>query len=339
MIDRAIADYDGALRLDPTLADIFNARGELWRKKGDRPKALADFAAAIKLNPDHPTAKANHKSLAQELERLGALMAVAGKPSFNCATAQPPVEKAICANPELADLDREINGMNVMVVARSQGSPRKRAALQREQDEFIARRNAGFGRPGYDLRKAMKAADAAIRGGRRLLAVAGGRRPDAAAVFGLNLVPLPVTMPEEQFAGLDPGHGRACPGHSRLAWSTETWMPGTRPGMTTVHGSDAMNIQNNSRYHEVHARSLSDPEGFWAEAAREIDWIEPAKKVFDPSMGAVRPLVRRRRGQHLLQRARPPCRGWARRSGGADPRFAAGTEQRVTKFTYARDAA
>jgi propionyl-CoA synthetase len=47
-----------------------------------------------------------------------------------------------------------------------------------------------------------------------------------------------------------------------------------------------MNIQNNSRYHEVHARSLADPEGFWAEAAREIDWIEPAKKIFDPAMGA-----------------------------------------------------
>jgi hypothetical protein len=29
-------------------------------------------------------------------------------------------------------------------------------ALQREQDEFIARRNAGFGRPGYDLKKAMQ---------------------------------------------------------------------------------------------------------------------------------------------------------------------------------------
>src|SRR5437868_1179684 len=47
-----------------------------------------------------------------------------------------------------------------------------------------------------------------------------------------------------------------------------------------------MNVQNNSRYHEVHARSLADPEGFWAEAAREIDWIEPAKKIFDASMGA-----------------------------------------------------
>jgi len=45
-----------------------------------------------------------------------------------------------------------------------------------------------------------------------------------------------------------------------------------------------MNIQS-SRYHEVHARSLADPEGFWAGAAREIDWIQPAKKVFDPGMG------------------------------------------------------
>src|SRR6478672_5292306 len=47
-----------------------------------------------------------------------------------------------------------------------------------------------------------------------------------------------------------------------------------------------MNIHEKSRYHDVHARSLRDPEGFWAEAAREIDWIEPAKKIFDPSMGA-----------------------------------------------------
>src|SRR5260370_14765980 len=46
-----------------------------------------------------------------------------------------------------------------------------------------------------------------------------------------------------------------------------------------------MNIRSNSRYHEVHARSLRDPEGFWAEAAREIDWIEPAKRIFDSTMG------------------------------------------------------
>ena len=29
----------------------------------------------------------------------------------------------------------------------------------------------------------------------------------------------------------------------------------------------------------------TDPEGFWAEAAKEIDWIKPAKKIFDASQG------------------------------------------------------
>src|SRR5260221_5850716 len=46
-----------------------------------------------------------------------------------------------------------------------------------------------------------------------------------------------------------------------------------------------MNSQDNSGYRQVHARSLADPEGFWGEAARDIDWIEPAKKIFDPASG------------------------------------------------------
>ncbi len=80
-VDRAFADYDTALRLDPALPDIFNARGELWRRKGDRPHALADFGAALKLNPQHEAARANYKSLALELERLGAQMAIKNKSS------------------------------------------------------------------------------------------------------------------------------------------------------------------------------------------------------------------------------------------------------------------
>jgi propionyl-CoA synthetase len=40
-----------------------------------------------------------------------------------------------------------------------------------------------------------------------------------------------------------------------------------------------------SRYHEIYAHWQRDPEAFWADAAREIDWYEPAKKVFDPSQG------------------------------------------------------
>ena len=155
LIDRAIGDDDVVLRFDPTLADIFNARGELWRKKGDRPRALADFAAAIKLKPDHLAAKSNYKSLA--LERIGAQMAVNNRPSFDCASARRAVEKAICANPDLANLDRQISVANARAT-REAGSnnPGAGRALQREQDDFIARRNAAFGRPDYDLQKAMR---------------------------------------------------------------------------------------------------------------------------------------------------------------------------------------
>jgi tetratricopeptide (TPR) repeat protein len=153
--DRAIADYDALLRLDPTLANIFNARGELYWKKGDRPRAVADFSAALKLDPNHPAAKDNYRRIALELERLGAMMAVAGKPSFNCATARRAVEKAICTSPDLADLDREINAMNVKLVRAAAGGGAVRDLL-RQQEEFIATRNASFGKAGYDLQKAMR---------------------------------------------------------------------------------------------------------------------------------------------------------------------------------------
>jgi len=154
-VDRAIADDSRALQLDPMLADVFNARGELWLKKGDKPKAVQDFGAALRIDPNHEKARDNHKAMARELERIGAQMAVAGKPSFNCSGARRPVEKAICANRELADLDREVYAANARVIheARGEGEAKK---LQREQDQFIAGRNAGFGRPGYDLKKAMQ---------------------------------------------------------------------------------------------------------------------------------------------------------------------------------------
>jgi propionyl-CoA synthetase len=40
-----------------------------------------------------------------------------------------------------------------------------------------------------------------------------------------------------------------------------------------------------SRYHEVYRNWERDPEAFWAEAARAIDWIEPPRRIFDAEAG------------------------------------------------------
>ena len=46
-----------------------------------------------------------------------------------------------------------------------------------------------------------------------------------------------------------------------------------------------MNALGASRYREAYERWRADPAGFWAEAAREIDWIRPADTVFDAKAG------------------------------------------------------
>ena len=69
-----------------------------------------------------------------------------------------------------------------------------------------------------------------------------------------------------------------------------------------------------SRYHEVYARWQRDPEGFWGEAAHDIDWYEKPKAVFDPNAGVYGRWFPGRL-QHLLQRRRPPRRARARRPG------------------------
>ena len=65
------------------------------------------------------------------------------------------MEKAICASLTLADLDREIHGSYLRAIQEAPG-PRLVRDLRRAQDAFVARRNAQFGKPGYDLQKAMR---------------------------------------------------------------------------------------------------------------------------------------------------------------------------------------
>jgi tetratricopeptide (TPR) repeat protein len=155
--DRAIADYDAALKLDPRFQRAWNNRGAAWRGKGDRDRALQDYAEAVRLDPSDKTAAENHQEIALEIERLGSLDYQKNLPSFNCATAKRPVEKAICADPGLAQLDRNINDVFLRAIANAESDSHRAAlALTRQQRDFIDKRNASFGRRGYDLRQAMQ---------------------------------------------------------------------------------------------------------------------------------------------------------------------------------------
>ena len=67
------------------------------------------------------------------------------------------MEKAICADPGLAQLDRNINDVFLRVIANAEADSHRAAlALTRQQRDFIGKRNASFGRRGYDLRQAME---------------------------------------------------------------------------------------------------------------------------------------------------------------------------------------
>src|SRR5262249_46823091 len=48
-LDRAIADYNEAIRADPERAEPYNNRGRVHHVKGDLDRAIADFNEAIRL--------------------------------------------------------------------------------------------------------------------------------------------------------------------------------------------------------------------------------------------------------------------------------------------------
>ena len=50
--DRAIADYDEAIRLDPNYANAYSNRGNEYVRKGDYDRAIADCDEAIRLDPE-----------------------------------------------------------------------------------------------------------------------------------------------------------------------------------------------------------------------------------------------------------------------------------------------
>jgi tetratricopeptide (TPR) repeat protein len=67
--DRAIPDFDQAIRLDPAYPEAFNGRGVAWSGKGGYDRAIADFDQAIRLDPNYAIAIYNRGLAAQSLGR------------------------------------------------------------------------------------------------------------------------------------------------------------------------------------------------------------------------------------------------------------------------------
>ena len=60
---------------------------------------------------------------------------------------------------------------------------------------------------------------------------------------------------------------------------------------------------NEAKYEEMYKRSLSDPEGFWAEHGKRIDWFKPYTKVKDTSLRRAQCLDQMVRGRRHQRRA------------------------------------
>jgi tetratricopeptide (TPR) repeat protein len=65
--DRAIKDYDEAVRLDPNEALYFKNRGNAFRVTGQYDRAIADYRKALTLKVDEPV----RKQIETALKELG----------------------------------------------------------------------------------------------------------------------------------------------------------------------------------------------------------------------------------------------------------------------------
>jgi hypothetical protein len=67
--DRAIADFDRAIRLKPGDAPQYRNRGDSWAEKNNSPRALADYDTAIRLSPQDAWSYVQRGQLYEKLEK------------------------------------------------------------------------------------------------------------------------------------------------------------------------------------------------------------------------------------------------------------------------------
>jgi len=104
--DKALADYNDAIRVNPKDALAYNDRGMLWRERGEPDRAIADFTTAIAIDPIPHSAEAYS----------GRGHAGVARPNVNI------YENRALTLLDKSDLDGAIAGLRPRHQARSQGS-------------------------------------------------------------------------------------------------------------------------------------------------------------------------------------------------------------------------
>lgn len=108
--DRAIQDYDEAIRLNPSYAVAFSNRGMEYFAKGNYDRAIQDFDETIRLDP----------SKADKFLNRGMIRFFLGQ----FATAQPDLARAL-------ELDSHSNALLWLYLARSRAGQDARSELER----------------------------------------------------------------------------------------------------------------------------------------------------------------------------------------------------------------
>jgi tetratricopeptide (TPR) repeat protein len=73
--DKAIADFDMAIRLDPNYAEAYKNRGNAYIGKGNFNQAIADYTEAIRCNPNYTVAYHNRGNANSEIGKLNQAIA------------------------------------------------------------------------------------------------------------------------------------------------------------------------------------------------------------------------------------------------------------------------
>jgi tetratricopeptide (TPR) repeat protein len=137
--DRAIADFDASIRLDPASAPTFNNRGSAWYAKGDSDRAIADFDKAIQLDPAYALAYHNRGEIWKDKGDFNLAIADYGKAiGFDPGYTAAHTDRAL-AYERIGDLARAKEDFRAALTLSGKYSDGQRAqAIARERLAVLA---------------------------------------------------------------------------------------------------------------------------------------------------------------------------------------------------------